>query len=166
MNFILHFAVISVLICNASADESSTALTKEDVARLFTSKAVTKHYDSGKKSAGKPKLEEKEGDIYITFPKVTIRIGTGGTFFTAKDAKEAKESLFSVILGDSLSPKIGLRAHVYGIEDGILLFTTSDGKFDIRIEPAALTPEMDVVGLGEEISGSYDQRTKPAEPQR
>ncbi|RYD65755.1 MAG: hypothetical protein EOP83_06720, partial [Verrucomicrobiaceae bacterium] len=162
MKFALLPLAISFLAIGTQANEVGKVASKADMAALVTSDMVTKHYDGGKKPAGQRKVETKDGDIYVSFSAVTIRIGAGGSFFTAEDAKKAKEGLFSAILGDGLSPRIGLRAHVYGIEDDILLFTTSDGKFDLSIEPAALTPEMKVVDLGREISNIYDKVTQPA----
>lgn len=142
------------------AGEVKKALTQEEVAGLFTSDVITKHYDHGKKSAGERKVEVRGGDIYVSFTAVKVQVGLGGTFFTAEDAEAAQEGFLASFLGESLSPKIGLRAHIYGIEDDILVFTTSDGKYDIRIEPSALTPTMDVVGIGREVSKAYDQRTQ------
>ena len=132
-------------------------LTLGEFSSLFSQELVTKYYDSGRKSPGEPDFKAENDKIVISYSGVTIEVGHGGSFFTEKDATEAEEGLFGVLFGEMLSPEIGSRAHIFGIEDDILIFTTSDERFDVRIEPYALTPEMDVVGIGKEVSEFYDK---------
>ena len=57
-----------------------------------------------------------------------------------------------------LAPKIGRRAHIAGIEQDIAIFTTTDGRYDVRIEPRGTPQPVDVVGVAMELSELYDQR--------
>ncbi len=118
---------------------------------------------NGSQPSPTPDVRTEDGNLVVDFDgRCLLTIGRGSSFFTEADYNRMRGGFFASTLGeDLLCPKIGRRAYIAGIEQDIVLFTTSDGRFDVRIEPRGTPQPVDVVGVASELSELYDRRAKP-----
>jgi len=118
---------------------------------------------NGSQPAPPPDVRIEDGNLIVDFEgRCLLTIGRGSSFFTEADYRRMRGGFFASVLGeDLLCPEFGRRAYVAGIEQDIALFTTSDGWFDIRIEPRGTPQPVDVVGVARELSELYDRRANP-----
>lgn len=114
---------------------------------------------NGSAPSPQPSVHSEDSQWIVDFDgRCMVTIGRGSSFFTEADYKERRHGFFASILGEGLFPKIGRRAYIAGIEQDIALFTTTDGRFDVRIEPRGTPQPVDVVGVAKELSELYDGR--------
>ena len=131
----------------------------QPIARHLNPDLIDRHLIHGAGAATKPIIQIEEGRLLVDFQgRCLVTIGRGSSFFTEADYKNARQGFFAVILGDALFPQIGRRAYVAGIEQDIAIFTTTDGRFDVRVEPRGTPQPVDVVGVATELSELYDMR--------
>ncbi len=155
-----HLYLLPLVVLLAGCAHPRTASGNFDaIARYLTPQLVDRHLMNGSEPSPTPNLRNEEGRLVIDFEgRCLVTIGRGSSFFTEADYKEMRGGFFASVLGDELlCPKIGLRAYVAGIEQDIALFTTTDGRFDVRIEPRGTPQPVDVVGVARELSGLYDR---------
>jgi hypothetical protein len=114
---------------------------------------------NGSNPSPTPEVQMEDGKLMVDFGRrCLVTVGKGSSFFTEANYENMRGGLFASILGeDLLCPKIGRRAYVAGIEQDIALFTTTDGRFDVRIEPRGTPQPVDVVGIARELSELYDK---------
>lgn len=134
------------------------------MAQHLTPALINRHLMPGIEPATNPVVRTQGEQLLLDFEgRCLVTIGRGGSFFTEADYQQAHTGLFATILGEEiLTPKIGRRAHIAGIEQDIAIFSSSDGRFDVRIEPQGTPQPVDVVGAAVELSKLYDQRANHA----
>jgi hypothetical protein len=154
----LHLLPLVVLLAGC-AHTRGTGASYDAIARYLTPQLIDRHLMNGSEPSPTPDVRNEDGKLLTDFGgRCLITIGRGNSFFTEADYKKMRGGFFASILGaELLCPKIGRRAYIAGIEQDIALFTTTDGRFDIRIEPRGTPQPVDVVGVASELSELYDR---------
>jgi len=154
----VHLLLLSLLAAGCASQK--TGGRYDPIAKYLTPQLVDRHLMNGNESTPSPAVRTESGQLLVDFPgRCLVTIGAGSSFFAEDDYKKMRTGLFGAILGEGLSPKIGRRAFIAGIEQDIILFTTTDGRFDVRIEPRGTPQPVDVVGVAKELSELYDKRS-------
>lgn len=154
----IHLLLLSLLVAGCATQTASSRY--DPIAKYLMPQLIDRHLMNGSRSTPSPAIRTEGGQLVIEFSgHCSVTIGKGSSFFTEDDYKELRGGLFGTILGEGLSPKIGRRAFIAGIKDDIILFTTTDGKFDIRIDPHGTPQPVDVVGIAKELSELYDKQS-------
>jgi hypothetical protein len=153
----IHLLLLSLLIAGCATQSASSRY--DSIAKYLTPQLVDGHLMNGSGPTPSPVVRTESGQLVVEFSgHCLVTIGRGSSFFTEDDYKKLRGGLFGAILGEGLSPQIGRRAFIAGIQDDIILFTTTDGQFDVRIEPRSAPQPVDVVGVAKELSELYDKR--------
>jgi len=152
--------VILLALLVTSCAHTRTASSRFDpIAKYLTPELIDRHLRGDTAPSPKPEVHLEGDQLIIDFDgRCMVTIGKGSSFFTEADYKDRQHGFFASILGEGLFPKIGRRAYIAGIEQDIALFTTTDGLFDVRIEPRGTPQPVDVVGVAKELSELYDKR--------
>jgi len=158
-----HFYFLLSLLSLVGCAHTQTATDRYDaISRYLTPRLIDRHLVNA--SAPSPNRNDRaeDGRLVVDFDgHCLVTIGSGSSLLTEADYKSARGGFFASVLGEGLFPKIGRRAYIAGIEQNIVLFTTTDGRFDIRIEPRGTPETVDVVSVAGELSDLYDGRAKP-----
>jgi hypothetical protein len=158
---IMRFAAaIFVSLLMVGCVHTHTASSRFDsIAKYLTPELIDRHLMNGSAPSPKPDVRFESDQFIADFDgRCMVTIGKGSTFFTEADYQQDQHGFFASILGEGLTPKIGRRAYIAGIEQDIALFATTDGRFDVRIEPRGTPQPVDVVGAAKELSELYDKR--------
>jgi hypothetical protein len=148
---------LPLVLVTGCADISSSDSGYDAISRYLTPALIDQHLRSGTEPSPHPTLRVTNGQLLADFDgRCLITIGRGNSFFTDADYQRARAGFFASVLGDSLSPRIGRRAFIAGIEQDAALFTTTDGRYDVRIEPRGTPQPVEVVGVAAELSDLYD----------
>src|SRR5260370_35498164 len=155
----LYLLPLVVLLVGCAHARTSNG-NYDAIAKYLTPQLVDRHLMNGSEPSPTPNLRTEDGKLVIDFEgRCLVTIGRGSSFFTEADYREMRGGFFASILGEELlCPKIGRRAYVAGIEQDIALFTTTDGRFDARVEPRGTPQPVDVVVVARELSELYDRR--------
>ena len=150
--------MLLALLAVGCAHTPSARSSFDPITKYLTPELVDRHLRAGAEPSPKPEVHREGDRLVVDFGgRCMVTIGRGSSFFTEADYKECQHGLFASVLGEALFPKIGRRAYIGGIEQDIALFTTADGRFDVRIEPRGTPQPVDVVGLAKELSELYDR---------
>ena len=153
----IHLLLLSLLVAGCAAPTASSRY--DSIAKYLTPQLIDGHLINGSGPTPNPAVRTENGRLVVEFSgHCLVTIGMGSTFFTEDDYKKLRGGLFGAILGEGLSPKIGRRSFIAGIKDDIILFTTTDGQFDVRIEPRGAPQPVDVAAVAKELSELYDKR--------
>jgi len=153
-----HLLLLSLLLAGCAHTQTVSGRYSA-IAKHLTSQLINKHLMNGSAPSPRPEIRVEDERLVVDFDgRCLVTIGKGGSFFTEADYKQARSGYSASVLGEGLSPKIGRRAHIFGIEQAVAVFTTTDGRFDVRIEPRGTPQPVDVVGVAKELSESYDRR--------
>jgi hypothetical protein len=157
-------AVILLALLVVSCAHTRTASSRFDpIAKYLTPELIDRHLRGDTAPSPKPDVHLEGDQLIADFDgRCMITIGKGGSFFTEAEYQQDRHGFFASILDEGLAPKIGRRAYIAGIEQDIALFTTTDGRFDVRIEPRGTPQPVDVVGVAKELSELYDKRANNA----
>lgn len=150
--------LLSLLVVSCAHTQNASS-HYAPIAKHLTPELINRHLRGDTTPSSQLDSHLEDNRWIVDFGRCLITIGRGSSFFTETDYKERRNGFFATMLGEELFPKIGRRAYIGGIEQDIALFTTSDGRFDVRIEPRGTPQPVDVVGIAKELSELYDIRS-------
>ena len=184
-----NLAVVGALSFCACTTTANLSEKRVVILDLLTPQLIARHIADKDAQVRLAEVTQHNGITEMSFDVCSIKIARGGKLLSENDylkaraqtertARELKQrldadrtvneqtktmALVAIRLLADLEgdfPKIGARARAGSFRGDWVVFTTSDRKLDIRISRPEVSPVVNVVGLAEEVSRLYDQRSE------